>query len=132
MPMATFSAARSLLLGACAGGLLILGSTTAPSAVAAALDGVKAPGSSKDSPYAAAKDDTQEPAAAAGTTSAIKAMGGTRAAGSSKDSPYAAAKDENQASVEPALANLWRLVLPVGLAAGSYLWLRSRDRLEEG
>lgn len=122
---------RSLLFGACVGGLLVLGSVPASRAVDNALDGVKAPGSSKDSPYAAAKDEAGEPAAGAGAN-AIKALSGTRAAGSSKDSPYAAAKDENLSSQEPTTTHLWRLVLPVGLAAGSYLWLRSRDHLEQG
>lgn len=129
--MATFSVAKSLLLGACAGSLLVLGSFTASPVVANPLDGVKAAGSSKDSPYAAAKDESAQPAVASGA-SAIKALGGTRAAGSSKDSPYASAKDENNATLEPTLTQLWALVVPVGLAAGSYLWLRSRERLGRG
>jgi hypothetical protein len=129
--MATSAAARSLLLGACAGSLLVLGSLTASRAIDTPQDGVRAAGSAKESPYAAAKDETVEPAATAGA-GALKALGGTRPAGSSKDSPYAAAKDEDHDSLEPTTHNLWRLVLPLGLAAGSYLWLRSRDHLEKG
>ena len=129
--MATSAAARSLLLGACAGSLFILGSLTESRAIDNPLDGVRPAGSTKESPYAAARDEGEEPAAAAGA-GALKVLGGTRAAGSSKDSPYAAAKDEDHDSLEPTTHNLWRLLLPVGLAAGSYLWLRSRDHLEKG
>lgn len=57
-----------------------------------------------------------------------EAMGGTKAAGSSKDSPYAAAKDDTSITNVPTLQRLWTLVVPIGLAAGSYIWLRSRER----
>lgn len=56
-------------------------------------------------------------------------MGGTKAAGSAKESPYAADKDANTAALEPTLGKLWGLVvLPVALAAGSYAFLRQRER----
>jgi hypothetical protein len=69
------------------------------------------PGPEKESPYAAATDGGVPPAA--GTTE--------------KESPYAAAKDELALSFGPSLGKLWWLLLPTGLAAGSYLYLRRQE-----
>ncbi len=74
------------------------------------------PGASKDSPYAAAADGAS-PTAAPGSV----------APGTEKESPYAAAKDELALSFGPNLGKLWWLLLPAGLAAGSYLYLRSQE-----
>lgn len=71
---------------------------------------------SKDSPYAAAADGAS-PTAAPGSV----------APGTEKESPYAAAKDELALSFGPNLGKLWWLLLPTGLAAGSYLYLRSQE-----
>ncbi len=68
-------------------------------------------GPSKESPYAAAKDGGSP----------------TAAGGTEKESPYAAAKDELALSFGPNLGKLWWLLLPTGLAAGSYLYLRSQE-----
>lgn len=75
------------------------------------LSASQSPTSRKASPFAAAKDETATPAAA----------------GSKKASPYAAAKDEMNLAFGPALARLWLLLVPIGLAAGSYAYLRQRD-----
>jgi hypothetical protein len=74
------------------------------------------PGASKDSPYAAAADGAS-PTAAPGSV----------APGTEKESPYAAAKDELALSFGPNLGKLWWLLVPAGLAAGSYLYLRSQE-----
>lgn len=128
--MVVSRSARRVLLGACAASALGLCLSSQTLAETKSLDGVKAPGSAKDSPYAAAVD--ADGAKAPGATSKLKtpteAMGGTRAAGSKKESPYAAAKDDSSITSEPTLKGLWTLVVPIGLAAGSYIWLRSRER----
>ncbi len=95
---------------------------TTPPATAASIE------ASKDSPYASAKDETGAAVAPPGQPSAVlKTMEGTAAPGAEKESPYAAAKDEMALSFGPALARLWWLLLPTGLAAGCYLWLRSQE-----
>jgi hypothetical protein len=53
--------------------------------------------------------------------------GGPRATTTKKASPYAAAKDEMNLAFGPALGRLWLLLLPAGLAAGSYVYLRKRE-----
>jgi hypothetical protein len=87
-------------------------------AAAPALDGTKAPGSKKDSPYAAAKEETAAPTP--------EPLAGTKAPGSEKQSPYAAAKD-TVVALTPSLGKLWGLLVPIVLAAGSYLYLRSSE-----
>ena len=100
----------------------VIGALDATKNVVASLEGNKAPGSEKESPYAAAKDEE----GSAEKTGAIKKLEGTAAPGSEKESPYAAAKDDF--SISPSsLGHLWGLLLPVGLAVGSYLFLKARD-----
>jgi hypothetical protein len=77
-------------------------------------------GTSKDSPYAAPSDG-------GGPTAAPGVMTGSVAPGTEKESPYAAAKDELALSFGPNLVKLWWLLLPTGLAAGSYFYLRSQE-----
>jgi hypothetical protein len=97
--------------------------TTPPAATSAASTEA-----SKDSPYAAAKDETGAAATApAKPAPVLKTMEGTKAPGTEKESPYAAAKDELAPSFGPTLSRLWWLLLPTGLAAGSYFWLRSQE-----
>jgi hypothetical protein len=100
----------------------VLGALDATKNVVATLEGSKTPGSEKESPYSAAKDEE-------GTgekKGAIKKLEGTSAPGTEKESPYAAAKDDF--SISPAaLGQLWGLLLPVGLAVGSYLFLKGRE-----
>ena len=120
---------RCLLLASCAAAVIGMAGAGPAGAVTPALEGSPAPGTTKQSPYAAAKDETDEGADVeleAGASPTDK-LGGTKAAGSKKQSPYAAAKDETSATVEPTLGKLWGLVLPVGLAAGSYVVLRRRE-----
>ncbi|MFQ6537583.1 MULTISPECIES: hypothetical protein [Aphanothece] len=99
--------------------------------VIAMLEGKLEPGSQKQSPYASAKDTM----AGAGETAQEKAaealapINGKLAAGSEKESPYSAAKEAGGASLEPTLARLWGLALPLALALGSYGWLRSRETM---
>jgi len=121
---------RRLLWGACAASALGACLSSPALAETKSLDGVKAPGSTKDSPYAAAvdADGAKAPGAASKLKTPTEALGGTRAAGSKKESPYAAAKDDSSITSEPTLKGLWTLVVPIGLAAGSYIWLRSRER----
>lgn len=107
---------------------LCLGSAPRPSeaavlhrltlAAAPVLDGTKAPGTKKDSPYAAAKES--------GAAPAPEPLAGTKAPGSEKQSPYAAAKD-TVVALTPSLGKLWGLLVPIVLAAGSYLYLRSSE-----
>lgn len=100
----------------------VIGALDATKNVVASLEGSKTPGSAKESPYAAAKDEE----GSAKKSGAIKKMEGTAAPGSEKESPYAAAKDDF--SISPStLGQLWGLLLPVGLAVGSYLFLKARD-----
>lgn len=75
-------------------------------------------GASKDSPYAAAAD---------GASPSAAPLAGSVAPGTEKESPYAAAKDELALSFGPNLGKLWWLLLPAGLATGSYLYLRSQE-----
>ncbi|MFS6825952.1 hypothetical protein [Cyanobium sp. ATX-6F1] len=84
--------------------------------------GTQAAGSEKQSPYAAATDDagSDAPVPLAGP------IGGTKAPGSKKSSPYAAAKDSPLLG-SPTLGRLWGLLLPLVLAAGSYVFLRSKE-----
>lgn len=128
--MVAFRSARRVLVGACAASVLGLCFSSQALAGSKTLDGVKAPGSVKDSPYAAAvdSDGAKAPGATSKPKNPTEAMGGTKAAGSSKDSPYAAAKDDTSITNVPTLKQLWTLVVPIGLAAGSYIWLRSRER----
>jgi hypothetical protein len=129
--MVAFRSARRVLVGACAASVLGLCiSSQALAGTNKTLDGVKAPGSTKDSPYAAPvdSDGSQAPGATSNPKNPTEALGGTKAAGSTKDSPYAAAKDDTSMTSEPTLKRLWTLVVPVGLAAGSYIVLRSRER----
>ena len=120
----------SLLATAClatAAGLC-LGSAPRPSEAAVfhpltlaatpVLDGTKAPGTKKDSPYAAAKEGDAAPAP--------EPLAGTKAPGSEKESPYAAAKD-TVVALTPNLGKLWGLLVPIVLAACSYLYLRSSE-----
>jgi len=95
---------------------------SASKGVLGTLEGTKAAGSEKESPYAAAKDEE----GAGAKTEAIKKLEGTKAPGSEKESPYAAAKDDYNLS-PAALGHLWSLLLPVGLAIGSYLVLKKRE-----
>jgi hypothetical protein len=90
----------------------------------ASLTGTVKASSRKASPFAAAKDETADGEHA---SQAAPVAGGTQAPGSKKASPYAAAKDEMQLSFGPALGRLWLLLVPVGLAAGSYAYLRKRE-----
>lgn len=127
--MVAFRSARRVLVGTCAASVLGLCISSQALAGTKTLDGVKAPGSTKDSPYAAAVDsDGAKAPDATKAKNPTEAMGGTKAAGSTKDSPYAAAKDDSSITSEPTLKRLWTLVVPIGLAAGSYIWLRSRER----
>jgi hypothetical protein len=80
-------------------------------------------GASKDSPYAAATDGGSPTASPVEPAS----VAGSVAPGTEKESPYAAAKDELALSFGPNLGKLWWLLLPTGLAAGSYLYLRSQE-----
>ncbi len=127
--MVAFPSVRRVVLAACATTALGLCLSSQALAGPKTMDGVKAPGSAKESPYAAAvdSDGAKGPGASSKPKNPTEALGGTRAAGSSKDSPYAAAKDETS-TTEPTLKGLWALVVPIGLAAGSYIWLRSRER----
>ncbi len=81
------------------------------------LDGTKAPGTKKASPFSSAKDESSAPA---------QPLTGTKAPGSEKESPYAAAKDTVLA-LTPNLGKLWGLLVPIVIAAGSYLYLRSSE-----
>ena len=132
--MITTRSARRLLLGACAAAALGLCLSSPGHAATKTMDGVKAPGSTKDSPYAAAvdADGDKAPGAKANPQNPTEALGGTKAAGSTKDSPYAAAKDESSITNEPTLKRIWTLVVPIGLAAGSYIWLRSKEKSSLG
>lgn len=100
----------------------VIGALDTTKNVVATLEGSKTPGSQKESPYSAAKDEE----GAAKKSGAIKKLEGTSAPGTEKESPYAAAKDDY--SISPAaLGQLWGLLLPLGLAVGSYLFLKSRE-----
>lgn len=81
----------------------------------------------KDSPYAAATDGGSPAPAAAEPGAVPGTMAGSVPPGTEKESPYAAAKDELGLSFGPNLGKLWWLLLPAGLAAGSYLYLRSQE-----
>lgn len=117
---------RLLCLVACSA--TVIGLSVGGDALAApTMEGTKAPGTAKESPYASAKDETNQGESAEPGTPTEK-LGGTKAAGSTKESPYASAKDEHSVVNEPTLGRLWGLLLPVGLAAGSYAYLRSRER----
>ncbi len=104
MPSSHARSAAAFLASACA--LCISGLAAVAPAVATAMP-------SKESPYAAAADG------------GIPA--GSVPPGTEKESPYAAAKDELALSFGPNLSKLWWLLLPAGLAAGSYLYLRSQE-----
>jgi len=121
---------RPLLLGGFAALSMSVCLTTAARALPPELEGVRAPGSAKESPYASAKDDEndQDGSGLERPATPTEALGGRRVAGSRKDSPYASATDEQSVSVEPTLRQLWRLAIPVLLAGGSYAWLRRRER----
>jgi hypothetical protein len=122
---------RPLLLGACTALSMSVCLTTAARALTPELDGVRAAGSAKESPYASAKDEEHDQHSSTGLHQPLtptEALGGRRAAGSRKDSPYASAKDDQSVSVEPTLGQLWKLVIPVLLAGGSYTWLRRKER----
>lgn len=93
----------------------------------ASLSGTASAGSSKASPFAAAKDETAGSAAANPAAAAAAGAGNSQSPVSKKASPYAAAKDELNLAFGPALGRLWLLLVPVGLAAGSYVYLRQRD-----
>jgi uncharacterized protein HemX len=97
----------------------------------ALLEGRLEAGSLKQSPYASAKDDTDGAGGTAMGTGrgSAEALNGNVAAGSEKESPYAAAKDEGGTSGDPTLTKLWGLLLPLGLALGSYGWLRQREKI---
>jgi uncharacterized membrane protein len=129
--MARILLPRSIVLAACAAGSIAVltagGAQASPTA-----EGTKAPGTAKESPYSSAKDETNDGAGQSEAGTPTDKLGGTKAAGSAKESPYAAAKDENTAALEPTLGKLWGLVLPVALAAGSYAFLRQRERAGEG
>lgn len=122
--------ARPLLLGASAVLAISLVLTTAARALTPELDGVRVPGSAKESPYASARDEEQHPAGSGlhQPVMPTEALGGQRVAGSRKDSPYASAKDEQGVSPEPTQGHLWRLLLPVLLMGASYAWLRRTER----
>lgn len=77
----------------------------------------------RESPYAAASEGGSPTGAPAQPGS----VAGTVAPGTEKESPYAAAKDELALSFGPNLGKLWWLLLPTGLAAGSYLYLRRQE-----
>jgi hypothetical protein len=81
-------------------------------------------GPTKESPYAAATDGGVPTAA---PVNQAAAMAGSVAPGTEKESPYAAAKDELALSFGPSLGKLWWLLLPTGLAAVSYVVLRSQE-----
>jgi len=100
----------------------VIGALDATKNVVASLEGSKTAGSTKESPYAAAKDEE----GAAVKKGAIKKLEGTAAPGTEKESPYAAAKDDFSISTA-ALGQLWGLLLPIGLAVGSYLFLKGRE-----
>ena len=103
----------ALLLAGCAAGLscsLLAAPLQLPPAQAA---------SEKVSPFAGAKDETS-----------LVQLDGTKAAGSKKNSPFAGAKESDAAThtdLQADRTRLWWLVLPVGLAALSYLKLRSGE-----
>jgi hypothetical protein len=128
--MVAFLSIRRVVRGACAATALGLCLSSQALAGPKTMDGAKAPGSTKDSPYAAAvdADGAKAPGASSKPKNPTEALGGTKAAGSTKDSPYAAAKDDSSITSEPTLKGLWTLVVPIGLAAGSYIWLRIRER----
>lgn len=132
--MVASRSAQRFLLGACAAAALGLCLSSQAYAGTKTLDGVKAPGSTKDSPYAAAEDadGDKAPGATGKPKNPTEALGGTKAAGSTKDSPYAAAKDDSSITSEPTLRGIWTLIVPIGLAAGSYIWLRSREHSSLG
>lgn len=111
----------ALLAAACAIGLTSLAAGLPASAASTS----NAP--AKDSPYAAAKDEGSPTAAPAKVPAVPGAMTGTAAPGTEKESPYAAAKDEMGLSFAPTLGRLWWLLLPAGLAAGSYMYLRGQE-----
>jgi hypothetical protein len=96
---------------------------TVSSGLASLTGNVKA-SSRKASPFAAAKDETDEEE---GSSPSAAVAGGPRATTTKKASPYAAAKDEMNLAFGPALGRLWLLLLPAGLAAGSYVYLRKRE-----
>jgi hypothetical protein len=132
--MVASRSAKHFFLGACAAAALGLCLSSPAHAGTKMLDGVKAPGSTKDSPYAAAvdADGDKAPGATGIPKNPTEALGGTKAAGSTKDSPYAAAKDDSSITSEPTLKHIWTLIVPIGLAAGGYIWLRSRERSSWG
>ncbi|MCX5931331.1 MAG: hypothetical protein NTW83_05765 [Cyanobacteria bacterium] len=57
---------------------------------------------------------------------------GTQAPGSEKESPYAAPKETIASAPMVNTGKLWALLVPIVLATGSYLVLRSREDREEG
>jgi hypothetical protein len=98
---------------------------TQPMLALEAPGGKVAEGSRKESPYAAAQDETGAPQPS--SPDPTRSLQGKLAEGSQKDSPYAAAKEVGSSSLEPTLSRLWRLLVPLLLAAGSYGWLRRRE-----
>jgi hypothetical protein len=120
MPPCLPRPAAALLSTACLTACLAVGlgslSTVPPAAAT--------PGPEKESPYAAATDGSVPTAAPVKQPGSVA---GTVAPGTEKESPYAAAKDELALSFGPSLGKLWWLLLPTGLAAGSYLYLRRQE-----
>ena len=79
----------------------------------------------KDSPYASAKDGSETLKAPEGVPG-----GGKVNPESVKDSPYAAAKDtEHRVMKRPDRQRLWWLVLPGGIAAFIWSWLRRQEQV---
>ncbi|WP_143593518.1 hypothetical protein [Synechococcus sp. 1G10] len=85
------------------------------------LEGTATPGSEKQSPYAAAKE----------APTPVEPMEGTQAPGSEKESPYAAPKESIASAPMVDTGKLWGLLVPIVLATGSYLVLRSREGNED-
>jgi hypothetical protein len=87
--------------------------------------GTRDPEAVKESPYATAKDGSEtlrEPVGVPG--------GGKVNPESVKDSPYAAAKDaEHKVMKRPDRQRLWWLVVPSGLAAIIWSWLRRQEQV---
>lgn len=119
----TFPRRAAAQVGVCA---LLLGSFLAPLPPAAATATSPAP-ATKDSPYAAPRDESGGPVPEPTKPVVLQKMEGSKAPGTEKESPYAAAKDEMALSFGPALGKLWWLLLPIALASASYLYLRRQE-----
>ena len=124
-PHLTMHPCLSLLGAAILGASCLVASTTPawanPATATKQLEGTATPGSEKQSPYAAAKE----------APTPVKPMEGSQAPGSEKESPYAAPRESVASAPMVDTGKLWALLVPIVLATGSYVVLRSREGKEE-